>query len=252
MMGYEEQVAMELRLWARNLAKKEGVLESTSKAFSNKINNVLPKKVHAALTSAIKGIVQASLVGAKYTPKRPVAYGITLEERDRQAEQLTNVYKKVAAAEGAGTGAGGLLLGAVDFPALIAIKMKYLFEMAHIYGFDTSDMNERLYILSIFQLAFSSREHRLTVFERMKNWEHRHHESSGRFNNSDEIDWQKLQQEYRDSLDLRKLLQLVPGIGAVIGAWANYGLLEDLNVAAKNSYRMRILQRHNGLSSAEL
>lgn len=242
-MDYEKRVMMELHLWERNLSKKQGMLESASKAVSNKINDILPEKFHTALTAAVKGIVQASLAGARFTPKRPVAYGWPLEERDRVAGQVTNTYKKVAAAEGAGTGAGGLLLGAVDFPALIAIKMKFLFEMAHIYGFDTSDLRERLYILSIFQLAFSSREHRLTVFERMKKWDEPHSAALSQLpSHPDEIDWLKLQREYRDSLDLRKLLQLLPGVGAVVGAWANYGLLEELHAAAQNSYRMRILQ----------
>ena len=32
-----------------------------------------------------------------------------------------------------------------------------------------------------------------------------------------QVDWQQLQQEYRDTIDFRKMLQLVPGIGAIVG-----------------------------------
>jgi hypothetical protein len=55
------------------------------------------------------------------------------------------------------------------------------------------------------------------------------------------IDWQKLQQEYRDAIDFRKMLQLVPGIGAIVGAWANFSLLEELGETAMNAYGIRLL-----------
>ncbi len=61
---------------------------------------------------------------------------------------------KIAAAEGAGTGAGGILLGLADFPLLLTIKIKFLFDAATLYGFDTSKQEERLFILHVFQLAF--------------------------------------------------------------------------------------------------
>ncbi|MNJ05640.1 EcsC protein family protein [compost metagenome] len=47
--------------------------------------------------------------------------------------------------------------------------------------------------------------------------------------------------EYRDAIDFRKMLQMVPGIGAVAGAWANYSILGDLREIAANAYRLRRL-----------
>lgn len=61
--------------------------------------------------------------------------------------------------EGAGTGAGGILIGLTDLPLLLGIKIKLLYELASIYGFDVKDYRERMYILNIFQLAFSSQDH---------------------------------------------------------------------------------------------
>ena len=57
------------------------------------------------------------------------------------------------------------------------------------------------------------------------------------------MDWRVFQQEYRDYIDLVKMLQLVPGIGAVVGAYANYNLMDQLAETAMNVYRMRILER---------
>jgi hypothetical protein len=38
------------------------------------------------------------------------------------------------------------------------------------------------------------------------------------------------------------MLQLVPGIGAAVGAFANNNLMEHLGETTKNAYRMRILK----------
>ena len=57
-----------------------------------------------------------------------------------------------------------------------------------------------------------------------------------------EFDWRTFQQEYRDYIDLAKLAQLVPVIGAAVGAVANYRLIEQLGDTAMNCYRMRLRQ----------
>ncbi|MET1013106.1 MAG: EcsC family protein, partial [Paenisporosarcina sp.] len=57
-----------------------------------------------------------------------------------------------------------------------------------------------------------------------------------------DMDWRNFQQEYRDYIDLVKMFQMIPGIGAVIGAFANYNLLDQLGETAMNSYRLRLMQ----------
>ena len=42
--------------------------------------------------------------------------------------------------------------------------------------------------------------------------------------------------------DLAKLLQFIPVIGAVFGAYANYKLLGELGETAVNAYRLRIIK----------
>ncbi|HEU4470063.1 MAG TPA: EcsC family protein, partial [Flavisolibacter sp.] len=55
-----------------------------------------------------------------------------------------------------------------------------------------------------------------------------------------QFDWRSFQQEYRDYIDLAKMAQLVPGIGAVVGVIVNYKLLNKLGKTAMNAYRMRL------------
>jgi len=72
----------------------------------------------------------------------------------------------------------------------------------------------------------------------MENWE----EYSALLpNDINSFDWKSFQQEYRDYIDLAKLLQMIPGIGAVIGSYVNNKLMKKLSETAIQSYRMRIL-----------
>ncbi len=58
-----------------------------------------------------------------------------------------------------------------------------------------------------------------------------------------QFDWRTFQQEYRDYIDLAKLAQLIPIIGAPVGAVVNYRLLQKLGTTAMNAYRMRWLEQ---------
>jgi hypothetical protein len=58
-----------------------------------------------------------------------------------------------------------------------------------------------------------------------------------------DFDWRNFQQEYRDYIDIAKLLQLVPGIGAAVGALVNHRLTEKLGKTAMNAYRMRWFEK---------
>ena len=57
-----------------------------------------------------------------------------------------------------------------------------------------------------------------------------------------EFDWRNFQQEYRDYIDLAKMAQLLPVIGAPVGYFVNNSLLKKLGLTAMNAYRMRILK----------
>ena len=141
---------------------------------------------------------------------------------------------RTAVIEGAGTGAGGIMLGLADFPLLLSIKMKFLFEAAAVYGFDTNEYEERLFILHVFQLAFSSEEQGKIPCISLRIGKNKNILIA-------DMDWREFQQGYRDHIDLVKMFQLIPGFGAVVGAFANYNLLDQLGEAAMNSYRMRLL-----------
>ena len=147
--------------------------------------------------------------------------------------------------EGGITGAGGILLGLADFPILIGIKIKLLFDIASLYGFDVADYKERVYILHIFELAFSSHEHRRNVYLKMTNWNEKSKNLPADIN---QFDWRSFQQEYRDYIDLAKMAQLIPVIGAPVGFVVNNRLIKKLGVTAMNAYRMRLINDQTSIA----
>lgn len=238
METYRYKVEEELFLWKRKMTKRAGLLGRTSKSVQTKINGLIPEKVHQVMTESIKNMVKVTLLGSNIKIKKRFPLKLSLQEQDELLKEKLTMFRKTAVVEGAGTGAGGILLGFADFPLLLTIKMKFLFEAAAVYGFDTDEYEERLYILHIFLLAFSSEEKRKETLEVMENWE-RQKDIVG------EMDWRNFQQEYRDYIDLVKMAQLLPGIGAMVGAVANYNLLDQLGETAMNSYRIRILAKED-------
>ncbi|WP_251554867.1 EcsC family protein [Neobacillus muris] len=236
MNDYELLVYDEVQDWKRKIIKRSGMLSRVSKKAQGKMSELIPEKVHEVMTDSIKAMVKATLLGSQMTTNSHQARGLSLQEKDGLLRKKVETYRKTAIVEGAGTGAGGILLGLADFPLLLTIKMKFLFEAAAIYGFDTKEYEERLFILHVFQLAFSSDEIRKQTLSEIENWEDRKKVLG-------EMDWRRFQQEYRDFIDLAKLLQLVPGIGAFVGAYANNNLLKHLGETAMNAYRLRLITK---------
>ncbi|NYF24696.1 EcsC family protein [Sporosarcina sp. JAI121] len=237
MVDYTMKVQEELLFWKRKMTKRFGLISRTSKKAQLKVNGLIPEKIHTVMTESIKNMVKATLLGSNITTKKRPANGLSLYERDELFKEKLSTFRKTAVIEGAGTGAGGIMLGLVDFPLLLSIKMKFLFEAATIYGFDPTEYEERLFLLHVFQLAFSGEETRKETLSIIENWEVEKHLIA-------DMDWRDFQQEYRDHIDLVKMFQLIPGFGAIVGAFANYNLLDQLGETAMNSYRLRLLQSY--------
>jgi hypothetical protein len=237
-MVYQQIVYTEMKAWQAEMLRPPSFFNGISKRLQTKINSYIPEKIHEAITSAIKQMIRSVLFGAKYISKNltPVH---DLQDTEILVERLVRNYKHTASVEGGVTGAGGILLGLAEFPILLSIKLKMLFDIAALYGFDVKDYKERLYLLHIFQLAFSSHEHRREVFLQMQDWDEKKELLPDDIH---QFDWRSFQQEYRDYIDLAKMAQLIPGIGAVVGVIVNYKLIKKLGTTAMNAYRMRLLK----------
>lgn len=237
-MQYELKAGNELKKWQKKMQRKPSLINRMSKGVQKKINNLIPEKVHTAMTTTIKQMVKVVLFGSKITTEPPRTQG-SLEVREAVVEEKIKFYRKAAAIEGGVTGAGGILMGLADFPLLLGIKLKMLFDIASAYGFDVRDYKERVYLLYIFQLAFSSQEQRQKVYVQLEDWNKQQQALPTDIN---QFDWRTFQQEYRDYIDIAKMAQLVPLIGAPVGVVVNYQLIKKLGNTAMNAYRMRWLK----------
>ena len=232
---YEQEALKELEIWKRDIQRRPGLFAGISRSLQTRINNLIPEAAHRAITAAFKVVTNFLLTGSDFLTSKPIR-NTTLQEREAEVQIQVDRYKYAATAEGAITGAGGILLGLADLPLWLTIKIKMLSHVAALYGHDTGDFRERLYILYVLSLGFSSRRHKRHVYSILANWEvyaRSLPEQEAAF------DWRTFQQEYRDYLDIVKLLQLVPGIGAAVGAVVNNRLTEKLGAVSMNAYRMR-------------
>lgn len=242
--AYEVWASAEVAHWRTRMLAPPGALDRAARAVQVRINRIIPEKVHVVVTDVIERMTRAILVGADVaTFTRPLR-DLPLSERDRRARSAVLGYRVTAAAEGGVTGAGGFWMSAADFPALIVIKLKLLFELAAIYGHPGEAFAERLFILRLFELAFSGSDHRARVLQALEGWDASPHpEDFAHF------DWRSFQQEYRDYIDLPKMAQMIPLIGAPVGAIANWRLLDRLGDTAINGYRMRWLEAAPALAA---
>ena len=236
MNAYEILAEKELLKWQKKMLRRPSFFDKTSKKIQTKLNSWIPERVHNGITVAIKQMVRAVLFGSKFTTAAPLQ-NATLQTTEELVKRKINIYRKTAAVEGGITGAGGILLGLADFPILLGIKIKLLFDIAALYGFDVKDYKERIYLLHIFELAFSSAFHRKKVYLEMINWNEREKDLPENIN---EFDWRNFQQEYRDYLDIAKMAQMIPLVGAPVGLLVNNKLVKKLGRTAMNAYRMRL------------
>ena len=235
--SYEMLAHRELKAWQKKMQRRPSLLNNLSKKMQIKVNSWIPEKIHRAITVTIKQMVRGVLFGAKHTAAHPLQ-NASLQMKEEAVQKKIDVYRKTAAVEGGITGAGGILLGLADFPILLGIKIKLLFDIAVLYGFDVNDYKERLYLLHIFELAFSSPVYRRKIYLQMINWQEQQKNLPEDIN---EFDWRNFQQEYRDYLDIAKMAQLIPIIGAPVGVVVNNSLVKKLGHTAMNAYRMRLI-----------
>ena len=230
---YDQTIKKELEEWRQKILKKPTAMGNLQKNVQEKIQNLIPEKVQNGITAAVKTMVETVLTASSVFTDTEVSHNPALSESDFLVERKYKTYYRVAMAQGIGFGMSGFLINLADLPALMSIKVKFLFDCAKLYGFDVEEKSERLFMLHVFQLAFCSDEHREKIAPIVMNWDEHKQDV--------EMNWRELQIEYRDYMDIAKILQLLPVVGAAAGGFANHNLMQKLKVTAMNSYRWRIV-----------
>ena len=177
-------------------------------------------------------------------------YSLDLEAVDSSIGYLAAKYKSLAAAEGGVTGVFGFAGIAVDIPALVAMNLRAIGEYATYCGFDVARQEERLFLMNVLGLASSANSaakgaamaHLTKLAKEVaqrKTWMELER-------NAFVVVIKKIAQALGVRLTKAKLAQLVPAVGAGIGAGYNSYYTAQVCDAAYHLYRERFLAMKYG------
>ena len=155
MNNYEYRAILELETWKSSMIRPPAFMNRITKGTQERINRIIPEKFHEVVTTAIKQMTKGVIFGSRMTTFSK-STNLSLEQIEMKARKTIKIYRTTAAVEGGITGFGGFLSGMADLPLWLSIKLKMIFQLAADYGIDVNDYKERVYILYIFQLTFSS------------------------------------------------------------------------------------------------
>jgi hypothetical protein len=225
-------------------------VRSVSKPLSILTNRFIPAEV---IEAAIRG---ADWAASSSIRKAAINHDFnSLEECDEAAAEIRRWALGYAVTGGGAAGAFGAVGLAIDVPATVALALRTVRLTGLAYGFGGDSEAERVYILDILQLAgANSMEDRLDALEQLE----KGREGLGR------EDWQKIVRLTGQStgsvaavhkvaatlginLSTRKVAQVMPFVGAAVGAGVNAAFQNDVAAAARFAYRARWLELNEGI-----
>ncbi len=180
-----------------------------------------------------------------------------LQAADEQAQECWNWNIGYAATEGGATGGLGFSGLAADVPALFTILLRLIQEIATCYGYKLTRDGEGEYVLQIlragsaanakvkieFVIALKELEQILIQIS----WKKMSAELAAK--HISKLSLLAAMRQFAKSLGIqitkRKALQLVPIVGAIVGASLNATLANDIGRAAYMSYRRRWMDERN-------
>lgn len=241
----ERAVKAQMLLWRDKVLKRPGLWDKATRGTQDRINRIIPERVHQIVTTGVEAMTKGILFGSDLLKAKPMTAG-GLAVREEKARATIRAYRNTASIEGGVAGAGGFVLAAADFPALMAIKVRMLGEIVAAYGWGGGSVRERLFVLHIFHLAFASARRRPEALAALERWI----ADIDQPQVLTDYDWRTFQLEYRDHIDLAKMAQLLPLVGAPVGAVVNWRLVERLGETAIMACRMRWFAEVDGLSNS--
>ncbi|WP_415814457.1 EcsC family protein [Mesobacillus thioparans] len=166
---------------------------------------------------------------------------VPVEEMKKASLALGEQRKKAATIQGASTGIGGIFTLAIDIPAVLALSLKTLQDIAIIHGYDPHDKKERVFIIKCLQYSSADVVGKQAILNELTDF---NNENKSREVISQLQGWREVTLTYTESFGWKKLLQMVPVAGIVFGAFANRSMVSDLAETGTMLYqKRRILER---------
>ncbi|HJV17295.1 MAG TPA: EcsC family protein, partial [Bacillales bacterium] len=162
---------------------------------------------------------------------------IPLKSMDKISQEVVERRKKFASIQGASTGIGGIFTLAIDIPALLAISLKTLQEIAIIHGYDPNEKSERIFIIKCLQFSSADIVGKETIIKELSGYYRKENQSAEIM--SQLQGWREVVYTYRDQFGWKKLFQMIPIVGIVFGAFTNRSMINDLAETGIMLYRKR-------------
>lgn len=218
-------------------------------AFAMAINDALQGGMHILQDAAESATRDAALLADIHAQGHPAETipdlkGVPIEVLDRICDATATAGKVTAGLEGAGAGFGGPILIAADIPLLMGLNLRFISQVAHTYGFSTSSIEERMFVLNLLGAASADRSTKsgfLNTLNKIAMDVARGATWKDLENHALVALMRKLAEVLGFALTKRKLAQIIPVAGAAVGAGANYAYTRDNLIAAKMMYRKRWL-----------
>jgi hypothetical protein len=211
-------------------------------AGANVVEKLIPDRLVSVAIEESYDV--AAMLAGQEDIRRQAGVRDLADLRDRPLEECNRLAKRVGrnalvlgTAEGAATGAGGVLTTLIDVPLLFALSLRTILRIGHCYGYSLDDRKSRNYVLGVMVAALSAsleaRRHRI----------HRLREVEDLL--IEETEEQILAQEVTSLLFQLEFFEELPGIGAVSGGLLNLAFLHRVDVTSRRVFQERWL-RDNG------
>lgn len=176
-----------------------------------------------------------------------------LEVSDQLANSVHNWAIGIAATEGGGSGAAGVIGLAVDIPAVIVLALRTVHKIGLCYGYDCSSDLDQQFILGILSAsgANSMKEksgaltalRSIEVILARETWKSIGAKAAKQQMSKEGgiIALRSLAKQLGIHLTKRKALQAIPVIGAVVGASVNGWFIQETGWAARRVFQERWL-----------
>ena len=253
-MNYEEQQRQAILRWQQQAPGRVSAWVSGSTApLAHLVDRVIPPSAIQAALEAACALAERLASPGKLLAETGLAHvsdlkAIDLEQCDRLADQVHDRAIVMAAAEGGVTGAAVLAGIALDVPGLMTLSLRTIYQTGLCYGFELKGEEGRQLALRIFSLASANslKEKEAALLSLVALRQMLLHQSWGQIQQAAATALGKeaavlaLRDAARQlgvNLTQRKALNLVPVIGAAVGASINAGFVKDVGWAARRVFQ---------------
>lgn len=152
-----------------------------------------------------------------------------LEDCDRLALE-TGLFSQVfATAQGAATGAGGVLTTVIDIPLLFILSVRTILKIGHCYGYALDRQRDQHFVLGVLIAAVSgtlaTKRRRLDRIHELEDWL------------IEEMHEEVLAEELLSVLFQLEVFEAIPGVGAISGAVLNLAFMRKVDETARRVFQ---------------